>query len=67
MATALLHSPFKLRCLPVGVTILTLNSGNFIVDPTLKQLREIALVTHKTRLAFNFDTEELLMSYMEQL
>ena len=66
LACALLNSPFKLKCLPVGVTILTMGD-TYIVDPTTKQLAAVGLVNHKTRLAFNVDTEELLMSNLEQL
>ena len=39
----------------------------YIVDPTSKQLAAIGIVTHKARLAFNVDTEELLLSNLEQL
>jgi hypothetical protein len=39
----------------------------FIVDPTSEQLAAVGLVTHKARLAFNVDTEELILSNMEQL
>jgi hypothetical protein len=65
LAKALLHSTFKVRCLPIGVTILMLQEGSYIVDPSLKQLREVGLVQHRVRLAFNVDTEELLMSSMD--
>lgn len=34
LSSALHHSQFKLRCLPVGVTILMIEGGGFIVDPT---------------------------------
>lgn len=37
------------------------------MDPSLKQLREVGLLQHRVRLAFNVDTEELLMSSMDQL
>lgn len=67
LAKALLNSPFKLRCLPVGVTILLNKQSGYIVDPTLEQLKDVTATTHKIRLAFNVDTEELLMSNMEQL
>ncbi len=63
----MLNSPFKLRCLPIGVTILLNQNSDYIVDPNLEQLREIGTTTHKIRLAFNVDTEELLMSSMDQL
>lgn len=36
LAKALHHSTFKLRCLPVGVTILQLVDGTLVVDPALK-------------------------------
>lgn len=65
LSKALLNSPFKLRCLPIGVTILIDQNSGYIVDPNLEQLREIGTMTHKIRLAFNVDTEELLMSSMD--
>ena len=67
LSKALLNSPFKLRCLPIGVTILLNSQIGYIVDPNLEQLRDTGLTTHKIRLAFNVDTEELLMSSMQQL
>lgn len=39
----------------------------FIVDPTSEQLAAVGLITHKARLAFNVDTEELILSNLEQL
>ncbi len=67
LSKALLNSPFKLRCLPVGVTILLNSQLGYIVDPNLEQLRDLGQTTHKIRLAFNVDTEELLMSSMQQM
>jgi hypothetical protein len=66
LSKALYHSSFKLRCLPVAVTILGDSNCNYIVDPTLNQLREISITSQKARLVFNVDTEELLVSQMEQ-
>ena len=66
LACALHNSALRLRCLPVAVTILQLCDGQYVVDPCLKQLRETRLTKSKTRMAFNVDTEELLMSYSEQ-
>ena len=67
LSYALHNSTFKLRCLPICTTVLCLRDQGIIVDPSERQLRELAISAFKARLVFNVDTEELLAGALDQL
>lgn len=66
LSTALKNSSFKLRCLPICTTLVHIKDQGILLDPNERQLSELAISAFKARFVFNIDTEEILVSSLEQ-